>query len=181
MAEFNFIAQQKVTGWQTTSFEVTAGTREEAEEFIKELLSSGERIEAANEDTIYIFNDEFSYGVTTLVNPHENAGEPTIIIADEKGKELFNNVQVPDKTIDPSSYEVLFAKIMDENMFNPFFLAIAFDTYTQKVNQLSDEELLKEYGFLFGIKFIRHRISTIHKLLISQDIITDKQPKPQTP
>ena len=164
MAEFSFTANQKVIGWQTTSFDVTAETREQAEEKVKELLRNGSRIETDDED-IYVTDDNFSYEDTTLLRIHENMGSPTLIITDDDEKELFNNINIPDKTLKTDTLDIRLAEVIDKNMLNPFFLIGGFNLSCEMIKQMSDEELEKHYCNLYAAGSIRKMSSDIYEML----------------
>lgn len=172
MTEFDFIARQKVTGWQTTKFQVTADSKEEAVELLKNKLINGERIDEDNE-TISIYDDEFAYEDATLVKVHENGGTATLEIIDEEDKELghvlMNNAQYRDENINSDSFDVRFAKIMDDNVLNPLFIVTAFDVYSEIVSQLSNENLVKQYGFMYDAESIRNRVAKIQELLTKKN------------
>lgn len=81
----------------------------------------------------------------------------------------MNNAQYRDENINPDSFDVRFAKIVDDNMLNPLFIATAFEVYSEIVSQLSNEELVKQYGFMYDAQSIRNRVMRIQELLTKKN------------
>ena len=95
MQNFRFYQDRKVTCWERTHFEVSAGSYEEAVALVKSwqgedvlCFEDNEKVIITNEDTLFETSENLSV--------EENAGEPTIEVFANNGEDIINNK--PDNT-----------------------------------------------------------------------------------
>ena len=90
MQNFRFYHDRKVTCWERTHFEVSAGSYEEAVALVKSwqgedvlCFEDNEKVIITNEDTLFETSENLSV--------EENAGEPTIEVFANNGEDIINN------------------------------------------------------------------------------------------
>lgn len=95
MEAFRFYQDRKVTCWERTHFEVSAGSYEEAVALVKSwhgedvlCFEDNEKVIITNECTLFETSENLSV--------EENAGEPTIEVFANNGEDIINNK--PDNT-----------------------------------------------------------------------------------